>query len=321
VVEAMNVDFVQCLHKSSDTASPPDCAIARKSSTPKIGSKLNGAARSAELPFCITLQAMISREEQVLAEAEIAKRLLAARDEERLQLYGEAYDRIYAMWLSREPDTLDFGATPDLIPTLVEQTGVGKRVLEIGCGTGLLAIALRDAGRVVTAVDVSQVALDRAAQRAQRLDRLDLLRVEGVALPFADGDFDFAYSVEVVEHLHESDARAHFTEVARVLRRGASYWFVTPSRHASSTAAKRFGVGIDADADVHLKEWTHRELRPALRASGFRRIRVLLASHGPRRHLAIPNSAAASLERIPGLPRTRFGYVLGVDQCVVRATT
>jgi ubiquinone/menaquinone biosynthesis C-methylase UbiE len=224
------------------------------------------------------------------------------------------------MWLEREPSKLDFGATPELIPTLLHETGVGDRVLEVGCGTGLLAIALRDMGRRVTAVDVSQVALDRAAERAGDLHDLALSRVDGVRLPFQSGTFDFVYSVEVVEHLHERDGRAHFAEVARVLRPGARYWFMTPSRHASLSSAERFGLEVQAACDVHLKEWTHGELRAALKSAGFRRVRVPLGNVGRRARLSMPSRVASALESVPGLPTARFGYVVGLNQCIVRAT-
>lgn len=255
-------------------------------------------------------------------EAKLAKRLLGAADDERQRLYGVVYDQIYSMHLEREPDVLDFGATVQQIPTLVAQTEQGDHVLEIGCGTGLLAIALRDAGRHVTAVDVSQVALDHAARRAGSVDGLKLQHVTGTALPLPDSTFEFAYSVEVVEHLHERDAREHFEEVARVLKRGARYWFMTPSRYASRKTAERFGVPAeaDADADVHLKEWTHHELLPLLKAAGFARVAVPLGHSTPNVQLAVPGLLAAVAERIPGLPPSKIGRVLGLSQCIVRAS-
>ena len=51
---------------------------------------------------------------------------------------------------------------------LLEAAGIqpGRRVLEIGCGAGGLAIEMADRGAVVTAVDVSESLLERARTRA-----------------------------------------------------------------------------------------------------------------------------------------------------------
>jgi SAM-dependent methyltransferase len=66
------------------------------------------------------------------------------------------------------------------------------RALDVGCGEGADAMWLADQGWYVTAVDISQTALDRAiadAQARNLLDRIDFQRHE---LPdtFPDGSFD-----------------------------------------------------------------------------------------------------------------------------------
>ncbi|MGO9956238.1 MAG: class I SAM-dependent methyltransferase [Solirubrobacteraceae bacterium] len=263
---------------------------------------------------------MVSRQEQVRAESELAKKLGSAPADERRSLYAPVYDEIYSMWLSREPDKLDFGASPSEIATLINFTSERDKVLEIGCGTGMLAIGLNEARRDVTAVDVSQVALERARERAGARAGLEFVGVDGVALPFADASFDFAYSVEVIEHLHADDAVVHFQETARVLRPGASYWFQTPSPHASRSAAERFAVGCGAVGDVHLKEWTHHELTPVLRRCGFSRVRFPLTESGRRSTWLIPAWVTGALEGVPGLSRARIGRLFGLSQCVVLAT-
>jgi SAM-dependent methyltransferase len=253
-------------------------------------------------------------DEQVRAEAELARRLAQAPEDERRRLYGPAYDRIYEMHLSREPDVLEFGATPGLVPLLLGLTREGDSALEVGCGTGLLVIELARAGREVTGVDVAEVALEIARRRAGEA-RLVFDRVEGVALPYADASFDFAYSVEVVEHLHERDARAHFAEVRRILRPSGRYWILTPSRLASVAAAERFGADADAGADVHLKEWTYGELHLALRDAGFPKVSML-----PRDRPGVPAVPALLASALEGvLPRGRLFARCGLDRCSVVA--
>lgn len=216
---------------------------------------------------------MTAPDEQVRREAELARQLLAAADVERAQLYGTVYDEIYEMHLSRAGPSIEdqtYGASRAQLPMLERLTSNGDAVLEVGCGSGLLAIALGRAGRRVTGVEVSQVILDRAEHYGR--GAAEFVRVSGTTLPFEDNQFDFAYSIQVLEHLHIRDALAHLKEVRRVTR--GAYLVVTPnSRYEGSDAGSRWGV--EADDDVHLHEWTYAELADAAREAGFARLRAI----------------------------------------------
>jgi ubiquinone/menaquinone biosynthesis C-methylase UbiE len=262
---------------------------------------------------------VVTAEEQVRVEAQLAKVLANASIEERRRLYSKVYDEIYTMHLSRAPETLEFGASMHLVPMLVKLTEPDQRVLEIGCGAGLMAIELARAGRDVTGIDVSNVALERARSRAAGLGGVRFRRVDGVHLPFGDAEFDFAYSIEVLEHLHEIDAVAHLAEVARVLKPKCCYWFLTPSALRSIGTSERFGVQVDLDADVHLKEWTYDELRRPLRSAGFSGATVPLRDHRALALPLIPLQVIVSLERRRLLRRPLAVRLLGLGRCSVLA--
>jgi SAM-dependent methyltransferase len=57
---------------------------------------------------------------------------------------------------------------------------------------------------------------------------LPVERVTGTALPFPDASFDLVISLDVLEHIPDTDA--HLSEVARVLRPGGSYLIQTPNK-------------------------------------------------------------------------------------------
>ena len=103
-----------------------------------------------------------------------------------------------------------------LFDALVEAGGLGgRRVLEVGCGTGRLAAALGErAGADVTAVDASPAMVERA-----RALGVDARAARAEALPFPDASFD-AVVMRMVVHL--VDRPAALAEAARVLRPGGT---------------------------------------------------------------------------------------------------
>ena len=88
----------------------------------------------------------------------------------------------------------------------------GRRVLDVGCGTGALSVALADEARV-WAVDSSPEMLDVARVRAGG-DRVGWRVSDATALPFRDGWFDRAVMRLVV---HLIDRPRAFAEVLRAL--------------------------------------------------------------------------------------------------------
>lgn len=92
----------------------------------------------------------------------------------------------------------------------------GRRVLEVGCGTGVLAAALaeRTAARV-WALDAEPAMLDVARARVPATVGVKAGRAE--ELPFRDGWFERAVMRQVVQHVDRPRA---LPELARVLAPG-----------------------------------------------------------------------------------------------------
>lgn len=91
----------------------------------------------------------------------------------------------------------------------------GRRVVDVGCGTGRLAAALGERGSRVWGVDPSEEMLARAREHARGLVRFKQGRAE--ALPFKDGWFERAV-LRLVVHL--IDRPRAFAELDRVLADG-----------------------------------------------------------------------------------------------------
>lgn len=124
------------------------------------------------------------------------------------------------------------GIAADVVAT----APVGAKVLEVGCGPGLLSVRLAGThGLDVTGLDLDPAMIERAQANAARSPAGDgpspTFMVGDVGmLPFPDGSFDLVVSTFSMHHW--SDPMAGLTEIGRVLRPGgqALIWDLAPRR-------------------------------------------------------------------------------------------
>ena len=91
----------------------------------------------------------------------------------------------------------------------------GRRILDVGTGTGRAAIALAKRGAIVTGVDASAEMLDVAARRAKEaLADVTFVRGDAHRLEFPDRAFDAVVCLRVL--MHTPDWRASLGELCRV---------------------------------------------------------------------------------------------------------
>ena len=98
------------------------------------------------------------------------------------------------------------------------------RVLDAGCGTGLLTLALLRAAETpvrITAVDLSASSIAKAeravAENGGRSHKVSFTQANVLALPFADESFDLVVTSGALEYV---PLREGFGELSRVLVRG-----------------------------------------------------------------------------------------------------
>jgi SAM-dependent methyltransferase len=153
---------------------------------------------------------------------------------------------------------------------LSDLAAVRGRVLDVGCGVGSVAKAVKRerADLDVSACDVSKSAL-AAAGAAPGGVEFKLAQAEH--LPFGDGEFDFVWIFDVLEHV-ESPEQV-LGEVARVLRPGGGFHIVLPLEGQPWTLYRLLGCGTRWKAKVrhggHIQIFSSDRFKEMATASGL----------------------------------------------------
>jgi len=102
-----------------------------------------------------------------------------------------------------------------------------KQVLDIGCGTGGLGAIIGDKCRLYVGADYNLHVLKFADSALRR----KYLQCSGVALPFADGCFDYIFAFDVIEHVQGGEPlqTEFLKELKRVLRPFGMIFLTTPN--------------------------------------------------------------------------------------------
>ncbi len=148
--------------------------------------------------------------------------------------YERLVERVPGVWWS---DTGPFAGLHELNALRVEYFRRvfggfgGKRVLDVGCGGGILAETLAAEGATVTGIDPSEKSLAAAREHARRSSfAIDYRHgtAEDLGGAALEGTFDLVFAVDVLEHV--DDLERTVSGLARVLAPGGGLGFLTHNR-------------------------------------------------------------------------------------------
>jgi SAM-dependent methyltransferase len=176
------------------------------------------------------------------------------------------------------------------------------RGLDVGCGTGVLAQRLAEAGYEMTGLDPSEGMLEVMRKRTSKVHAVHGSATE---MPFADSSFDLALSVAVMHHIADPGAvRETLAEMVRVVRPGGAVliWDHNPRNPYWRSLMAR--VPQDTGEERLVPE---SEIVAGLNAAGVRGVQArplgLVPDFVPPGALRVAAAIERAVERAPGLRR------------------
>lgn len=145
--------------------------------------------------------------------------------------YADLKKRQREMWASFAPAAM---FTTPVAAHLVSFSGVtsGEKVLDVGTGTGVVAITAARMGAQVTGLDLTPMLLEQARENAHIAQQKNIIWTEGDAefLPYPDSSFDVVLSQ--FGHIFAPRPDVVISEMRRVLKPGGRVSFATwPPEH------------------------------------------------------------------------------------------
>jgi ubiquinone/menaquinone biosynthesis C-methylase UbiE len=207
-----------------------------------------------------------------------------------------AYYDDFSGWYERGRGRGYHALVDELEMSVVGPFARGGRVLEVGCGTGLILERLAGVADEAWGLDLSPGMLGKARERG-----LNVALASATEIPFADASFDLVCSFKVLAHV--PDIGRALAEIARVTRPGGHMVLEFYNPWSLRYVAKRM-AGPRAisegrtEADVYTR-WDspstiRRILPPGVSIVDFRGVRVLTPAAFVHRVPVLSNVLAAA---------------------------
>jgi ubiquinone/menaquinone biosynthesis C-methylase UbiE len=208
-------------------------------------------------------------------EKDIAQRLRQSTLRERQSMYNEAYNELFRKvshhpLLHNDSQTENQNRIAKEILNLQRFLTKNTTYLEVGPGDCAIAFEVAKQVKKVYAIDVS----DEVTKKVVAPSNFELIISNGTEIPVPLESVDFAYSNQLMEHLHAEDSRRQLENIFRALKPNGIYFCITPNRLSGPhDISRNFD---DTATGLHLKEFTVSELDDIFKEVGFSKTKIYL---------------------------------------------
>lgn len=155
----------------------------------------------------------------------------------------------------------------NLIEILEKYVNDENKILDIGCGSGVISLFLASRGKQVLGIDISRSSINACREGAKNLGLKEKAVFKVVDFPREklNRKFDIVICSEVLEHIEEDEKAVE--EIYNLLTPGGLLIISVPSKNAplySLGYAKKFDIKVG-----HLRRYNCQELNDLCRRAGF----------------------------------------------------
>ena len=196
----------------------------------------------------------------------------ASETDEQLRVNDDAYatehyDDAYYDWILKNKEFRSHHLRMSWIKTLVDPKP-GDKIVDLGCGPGVVAEFLGKHGAAVHGVDLHPKAVATARKLNADDPKLTFQVGDASDLPNLEGgSFDKAVSCDVTEHCGHDVMLGIFREANRLLKAGGTYFIYTPNPKHWIERLKVWGVMKGDPTHTGLR--TVPVIADALKKTGF----------------------------------------------------
>ena len=107
----------------------------------------------------------------------------------------------------------------------------GKKVIEVGCGSGYTSIDLAKRGAEVALLDISAASLRKAVEQFQKLgvSEPQTFQCDAMQSDIPSDSFDIAWNGGVIEHFYDEGKKKLLLEMYRIVKPGGRVIILVPN--------------------------------------------------------------------------------------------